>query len=241
MIERSCLIIDNEDQSDEIEKLVRDAGFSGILLDCQQFNVGSTSNPEFLTGGLIDIKKVIEEFKRKFKNKYFDIVAFDWDLEDEDITGVELIRHFTSSKILKFSPKIVYSGVIDEVLTKIVEESLDIVKTRGGAQKPVLKQIGLTKIKSLIKNGVLEYLDRGSRDAMILKFLKENLQSTELIISQVLRKHPEFKFENNFVNTKFNGKTFQELADVLENAELLGTEFKREIIQQVISYLTEKI
>ena len=73
------------------------------------------------------------------------------------------------------------------------------------------------------------------------KFLKEEIQSTELIVIQVLEKYPELKFENNFVNEKFNGKTFQEIADFLKNNDSIAFEFKREIIHQVISYLTEKI
>ena len=240
MIKRSCLIIDNEDQSEEIEKLVRDAHNIGIELSCQQFNVGNTAYSEFLTDGLIDIDKVIGEFKSKFKSQVFDILAFDWDLEDEHFTGVELIRHFTHNKIARFSPKIVYSGVLDEVLKKIVQENLDLVKIEGKTT-PVLKQSGITKIKSLVKNRVFEYLDRDSRDVMILKFLKEEIQSTELIVSQVLAKHPEFIFGNNFVNEKFNGKSFQEVSDYLENDDQTSNEFKREIIHQVVSYLTEKI
>lgn len=240
MIKRSCLIIDNEDQSEEIEKLVRDAHNIGIELICLQFHVGNPAYAEILTDGFIDIEKVKSEFKSKFKKHYFDIIAFDWDLEDEHITGVELIRHFTNNKIARYTPKIVYSGVLDEVLKKIVQENLDLVKIEGTVT-PVLKQNGITKIKSLVKNRVFEYLDRDSRDAMILKFLKEEIQSTELIVSQVLVMHPEFIFDNNFVNEKFNGKSFQEISDYLETDDQISNEFKREIIHQVVSYLTEKI
>ncbi len=76
---------------------------------------------------------------------------------------------------------------------------------------------------------------------MILKFLQEEIQSTELIVSQILMKHPDFIFDNNFVNEKFNGKSFKDIADFLESDDLTANEFKREIIHQVISYLTEKI
>lgn len=240
MIYKTCLIIDNEDQTEEISKLVRDARNRGISLDCHQFNVGNTAYSEILTNGLIDIAKVFIEFKKRFHNLHFDLVAFDWDLEDDNITGIELIQQFTLNKIIKFSPKIVYSGVLDDVLKKIVEENLGIAKIED-EEKPYLNHAGLTKIKFLIKNRVLDYLDRGNRDSMILKFLKEDIQSTELIISQTLRKHPELKFNNNFVNTKFNGSTFEDLAKELESNDSINNEFKKEIIEQVISYLTEKI
>lgn len=67
MIERSCLIIDNEDQTEEIEQLVRDAKHQGINLDCQQFEVGNTAYTEVLTSGKIDISKVEKEVKKGIK------------------------------------------------------------------------------------------------------------------------------------------------------------------------------
>jgi hypothetical protein len=240
MIKRTCLIIDDEDQSEEIEKLVRDASYQGIELVCHQFNVGNTSCTEFLTNGLIDIQKVVDEFNKKFKSIHFDIVAFDWHLDDENVTGVELIRKFTYHKIARYSPKIVYSGVLDDVIKKIIQENLELKKDKG-TFKPIIKDDAIRKIKSLVKNRVYEYLDRDSRDPMILKFLKEEIQSTELIVIQVLEQYPELRFENNFVNEKFNGKTFKEIADFLKNNDSVALEFKREIIQQVVSYLTEKI
>ncbi len=242
MIKRNCLIVDNEDQSEEINKLIRDAGHQGIDLECHQFNVGNTSFSEVLTNGLIDIEKVKREFKQTFKNTPFDLVAFDWDLEDDFVTGVELIRHFTAGRLLRFSVKIVYSGVLDNVLAKIVEENLGIVTQENDQSPiPILKQAGITKMKSLIKNEVKEYLDRGVRDSAIIRLLKEDLYSSELIICQTLRRHPNFIFNNNFVEKKFVGKTFEQIADALEQDEVLRSEFKREIIEQLISYLTKDI
>lgn len=240
MIKRTCLIIDNEDQTEEIEKLVRDAENSGIHLDCHQFNVGNTGYSDILTEGLIDITKVVSEYRKKFQNQYFDIIAFDWDLEDENITGVELIRKFTENKIAKLSPKLVYSGVLDDVIKKIIQENLEL-KNVAGKFNPIIKDGAISKIKSLVRNRVFEYLDRGQRDPMILKFLKEDIQSTELIIVQTLNQFPNFRFNNKFVNEKFRGKTFQEIASYLDTDDLQGTEFKREIIEQVIAYLTESI
>lgn len=241
MIKRSCLIIDNEDQSEEIEKLVRDAKNQGIELDCRQFEVGKTSYGEVLSLGKIDIEKVEKEAKKRYKNIVFDVIAFDYELDDEDINGVELLRNFNKKRLFKHSPKLVYSGVLDNVLRDIIEPNLDILKIHNLPDKPIIKQDGLIKIKSLIRYRVFEYLDRDNRDSIIIKFLKEDIQSTELIVTQALRMYPDFIFENNFINDKFKGKTYEEVADYLDKDDIIGVEFKREIIQQVIAYLTEKI
>lgn len=241
MIKRSCLIIDNEDQTEEIEQLVRDAGHQGIELDCRQFEVGNTAYTEVLSSGKIDIDKVEKEVKRRYRNLVFDIIAFDYELDDEEINGVELLRNFNNRRLFKRTPKLVYSGVLDQVLRNIIEPNLGILKREDEPDRAIIKQEGLVKIKSLIRYSVHEYLDRDDRDSIIIKFLKDDIQSTELIVTQALRLFPDFVFEQNFVNPKFNGMTYAQVADILDGDDTLGVEFKREIIHQVMAYLTPNI
>lgn len=227
MIDRSCLIIDNEDQTEEIEKLVRDCANAGIKLECYQLNIGASFLTEVLTDNLIDSDKVAITFKKRFKRRDFNIVAFDYDLADTKVKGTDLIRIFNSQNLLKKSPKMVYSGLLDDVLKDILRDS--------NLDKAVIK------IKSMVRNKVIDYLDRDHRDAQILKFLKEDPVSSELLISNILNAHPDLIFENNFVSYKFKGKTYSEIAEMLDDDITLDNEFKKEIIEQVVAYLTEKI
>ena len=89
---KKCIIIDNDDQTEEIKKLVRDAKAKGVYIECEQFNVGSTFDNKLLTNGAIDIDKVVAEFNKRFKRQTFHLAAFDWDLSDPNIDGVELMR-----------------------------------------------------------------------------------------------------------------------------------------------------
>lgn len=228
MMVRTCLIIDDNDQTEELETLKRQAkNIHGIDLECHQFNIGNSSYSDVLTNGLIDKEKVASEFKKRFGKSNFNIVALDYDLEDTNIKGTDLIRIFNHNGLLKNSPKFIYSGLLDNILKDIIKDS-----TLDGA---------VTKIKSMVRNKVIDYLDRDHRDSQILKFLTDDPLSSELIISQTLRKYPEIKFENDFINKKFNGKTFSEVADYLDDDINLENEFKKEMIEQVISYLAEKI
>ncbi len=228
MIKRTCLIIDDNDQSDEIESLARKAReMHGIDLTCHQFNVGNSSFTSVLTNGLIDKDKVVTEFKKKFGRSNFNIVALDYDLEDTNIKGTDLIRIFDHSKLLKNSPKMIYSGVLDSILKDIIKDN-----TLDGSVK---------KIKSMVRNKVIDYLDRDHFESQILKFLSEDPLASELIISNILSRHPDLVFENNFVNDKLVGKKYSEIAELLDNDIALDNEFKKEIIEQVIAYLTEKI
>jgi len=228
---RTCLIIDDNDQTEEIESLKRRAKeMHGIELECYQFNVGNPSYTEVLNrSSAIDRDKVITEFKKRFGRSNFNIVAFDYDLEDPNIRGTDLIRIFNHERLLKSSPKVIYSGLLDEVLRDILRDSSSNMDTT------------IKKIKAMVRNKVIDYLDRDHRDSQILKFLSEDPLSTQLIISQTLRKYPNIKFENNFVSKDFKGMTFSEIADQLDERVDLENEFKKEIIEQVIAYLAEKI
>lgn len=220
---KKCLIIDNEDQTDEIEKLIRDAKNDGIELYCEQFSVGDPAYYEVLTKGAIDIDKVVNEYRRRFNGEVFHLIAFDYQLEDV-INGVELIRQLKANKIFKNTPKIVYSGLMDEILKSTIRDnSLDNAVTR---------------IKALIKNGVLDYLERDNRDIEIINFFKTNIESTDLIIEEELRKFPDMIFDQNFITEKLKGKTFLEIAEFIEENDQIRNDFKREIIQQTVAYLT---
>ncbi|SDU11869.1 hypothetical protein SAMN04487762_1907 [Polaribacter sp. Hel1_33_78] len=224
---RKCLIIDNEDQTEEIEKLIRDAKNDGIELICEQFSVGDPEYIEVLTKGAIDIEKVISEYRRRFSGVVFHLVAFDYDFEDVKINGVELIRQLKANRIFRNTPKIVYSGLMDDILKTIIRD-----ESRDNA---------VTRIKALVKNGVIDYLERDNRDIEIRNFFKTNIESTDLIIEEELKKFPDLIFEQNFINKNLVGKTFLEIAKHIEANDQIRNEFKKEIIQQTIAYLTTKI
>jgi len=223
---KKCLIIDNEDQTEEIEKLVRDAKNQGIKLECEQFNIGSPAYSNVLTNSKIDIEKVVLEYRRIFSGKTFHLIACDWDLED-DINGTELLRQLKHHRIFKHNPKIIYSGLMDNIIRDIIENNT--------VDKAIVK------VKAIVKNGVIDYLERDNRDTEIINFFLSNEDSTDIIIEEELKKFPDLVFKNSFASNSFKGKTYAELSKLIEEDDILKNKFKREITQQVIAYLTEKI
>ncbi|WP_223599561.1 hypothetical protein [Chryseobacterium sp. GVT01B] len=230
-MQKNCIIFDNEDQSEEIEKLERDAKLRyGITLTCEQFNVGSTEKTEFLTSGKIDISKVITEFKKKFsRGANFHIAAFDWDLGDDKIDGVELIRLLNADKIMLKTPKILYSGLLEDKISG----QLDAFK------KNQIKKDGLLKrIKALIKIDIKDFVERDGYEQEIISTILKEEDSLDFLIEKELEKFPEMIFKNRFVSDSFNGKSFKEVNVLICNNDRLRNEFKKEIIEQVIAYLT---
>ena len=228
---KNCLIIDNTDQSATIERLISKGGKRGIIIDCDQFNVGSAEDDALLSQGKIDIEKVVRKFRERYGEKAFHIVAIDWRLNDDDIDGVELIKNFTASHILKHIPKILYSGGLEQILTAKINEF----------KKSQNQSALLFYIQTLIKNDFKDFVDRSEYEDDILKVLESMGESMDIIIEDELKKFPKLKFQNSFINRKFNGKSFAQLSDDLGSDDKLRNDFKREIIQQVIAYLTEKL
>lgn len=229
---KRCIIIDNDDQTEEIKKLIRDAKAKGISIECEQFNVGSTFDNDLLSEGAIDIDKVVAEYKRRFKGVTFHLAAFDWDLSDAKIDGVELMRLLIHHKIFRNTPKLLYSGLLEDKLASKIDEF------KNGS---VTKKELLDRIKTLINADIKGFVARENYDGDIIRVLEGTDETLDLIIEEELSKFPELIFSNKFVNKNFNGISFAEISMILQEQDAHRNDFKREIIQQVISYLTEKI
>jgi hypothetical protein len=231
-MERKCIIIDDQDQTSQIEEIVRLGKNKGIEIDCRQFNIGATFREDLLTGGKIDINKVIPAYGRAFGGITFHLAAFDWDLSDENISGINIIQKFKEHRILPHTPKLLYSGLLKN------EISSWVAKSRRGQMNA--SQIA-DNINTLIRASVVNFVDRTGYEKEIITILSKTDQTLDLIIEEELKKFPELVFKNSFINHSFNGRTYLEISKLLEESEVFKVDFKREIIQQVISYLTEKI
>jgi len=231
-MQKTCLIIDDEDQSADIEKLLMLGERRGVELECKQFNVGSSHENDMLTGGKIDIEKVIKEYKKRFRGTTFHIAAIDWQLSDDAIDGIELLRHFTNNKILRYTPKILYTGLLDEVLSSLLADF----------KKDLIGKVAvIRRIKILIKSGIKDFVGRENYEERILQLLESSDETMDLIIEEELRKFPDLKFNTKLISQGFHGKTFEEIAHDLDHNDLLRNGFKKEILQHVIAYLSEKL
>jgi hypothetical protein len=228
MIDRHCLIIDNEDQSHEIEGIIRNGKPKGINIICHQFNVGSTSREDLLNDAKnIDIAKVVATFNNEFKGIAFNLMAFDWDLSDPNINGIELIRQFQANDLRKNTPKLLYSGVLKEQIGSMLNEFKENKRT----EKTVINWLN-----ALIKTPIMDFIDRPEYANSIVSILEKSNDSLEFAIESELRKLKDCEFKSVF--PEFEGRKFGEIADLIESENVAGNRFKRELVNQIISYLT---
>lgn len=228
MREKNCLLIDNENQVASIETIEREGKKLGVPIKCFQFNVGSTNNPEFLTDNKIDLTKVIEEFKKLYGGITFDLIAFDWSLDDDNVNGVDLIKCFQDNRLRRTTPKLLYSGELkdemESILNQYKEDQIEFKKAWN-------------QIKTLIEIDIVDFKDRGEYEIAIVNYLHSNKPNLETILIKELRNNSELKFSGNF--TKFEGMTFGEIANIIENNPDRSITFKKELIELSLALLAD--
>ncbi|MBN8695869.1 MAG: hypothetical protein J0L87_05025 [Bacteroidetes bacterium] len=227
-MEKICLLIDDNRQDTNVEKISRIGKAKRITIKTEQFNVGNPELTEVLTDGKIDIPKVIEYYKTNFKKFHFDLIAFDWDLNDEKIDGIELIRQFRANNFLKKTHIVLYSGELPIKVQGYFEEY---------RKEPNTFKENWAKIKTLIDAPIYGFFDRTNYEEKIVEELFNTTKHIHIEhdLIKKLRENSQLVFNN--VNPQFEGKTFGEVAHIIENDISFGHQFTSEFIEQAIALM----
>jgi DNA-binding response OmpR family regulator len=231
-VEKKCLIIDDEDQSTNIDDICRKARPKGLQIICTQLEIGKAQTKAASNRRDLSFGDVVQLFKDDYGHNRFDIVAIDWHLGPNDFNGVELLRQLRAAKLLLKTPVILYSGLLKSELG----DRLEGYKNDG---KPTKTEI-IALVNTLIRSGVQSFVDRVSYEQEIVNQLLLG-SSLDLIVENELRRFPGLIFKTEFLSQSFAGKRFDEVAKILEDNDHLRHQFKDEIIKQVIAYLTESL
>ncbi len=229
---KTCLIIDNENQQEagSLDDIIREGEKKDIKVECYQFLLGSGEREDLLSKGKIDLDKVKAAFIKEFRGINFDLIAIDFDFDDETdgVDGIKFLRFLESEGIRRSTPKLLYSGILKDE----IEISLEAYKEGKKNFKDVWKQI-----KTLVDIKVVDFVDRTEYEKSIASFLSKNDNSADVSIIKELSKHPELIFENTY--PKFEGKTLEEIATIIQNDYSTGSKFNKEIIERAVSHMVE--
>ena len=232
MVDKTILVIDDNDQKNYLDRIAKVAGQSGINMIYKQFNVGSPNEPDLLTDGNIDVNKVKAAYKERFKNRgiVFNMILCDWDLSDEFIDGAELIRRMGNECFREDTPKILYSSLLREKL----EEQLDKYdKEDDDTKEPVIKYIA-----SLINGNYKGFVSRENLQPTVLGHLMDS-ENIDFLLLDALNRYPDQIMAVGHGHN-LEGRTFAEVAHMIETDNQVSYDFKRNIIQEVIQYLTQQ-
>lgn len=232
MIKRTCLLIDDEKQDDNIPIIISEGEKYNIEIEVYQFNVGNQERRDLLENEEISLEKVGQVFRSEFRHVKFDLIAIDWNI-GSGIKGPTLIQYFNESGIRKNVPKILYSGALREEVEKLFD---DYRQNTSMTFKSIWGQL-----RTLLTTNALAYAGKENYELELVQQLRKIDDSVESTIEQELRANNDYIFKLGFPNKQFKGKSFGEIADIIDNDPNLRSNFTKEITQQVIAYLTERI
>ncbi len=234
MIKRTCLLIDDERQDLHFPIIMEEGRKYNLEIECLQFNVGNQERRDLLDENEeISFEKVVTVFKKEFNAKKIDLIGFDWNI-GSGIKGPELIKLFNDNEIRRKVPKILYSGAL--------KDEFEMLLLKYREDKSMSFKIVWNQFYALLTTDVLAFAGKQSDyEKDIVQQLRKVEDTFENTIEEELRKFPDFIFKSIFTSKNFKNKKFSEIAEIIEKDKNLKNDFTKEIVQQVIAYLTEKI
>lgn len=261
MEDKYLILVDEQLQRSTIEKIKNLLKSEGINLIYEYINPNAAEFQQ-RTAGKISINK--EKIVHKITNisyfKYSDTIACDYNLVPPDINGFDIICELRKHGYKTSKQIILYSAGIDTVISEIL---FDNTSERERFKQILTSHKKI--IKTNIDKNIDKILDKvefnlsGNLNAQIKKlelittsninFVKREDYSEAVIKN--MKKESEFSFENELSewlhkrgNDTFNnsfppyvGKKFSELAKEIEGKTHKSILFKKELVEQIISYL----
>lgn len=226
MKKRKCiLLIDDKDQSDVVSAIKLHLR-SEFELD---FITIRTAAAELKKDNAedLDINKLKNEIETKIQNKRIDVALTDFDLESAHINGLDIVQmvHGIRNNVNFF----IYSGNWNKVIETVIGKEHQTASTEelvDGINKLIQAHIINCIGRAEYKEDLVKYIKRDSRDSM------------EHRLSSLLRANGTLKFKSCF--PEFNGMTFAEIADAIDNhSDARTEEWIEAVLTQTIAYLVE--
>lgn len=223
MIQKHLILVDEKEQKETLKSIkstLKNDGFELIYTELNPMNF--QIRDEF---GNIDFD--VESFKSKLCSiEYFksaDVILCDYNLISGVVNGYDIIKIIRELKYNNKKKIILYSAEIGEAISNILKTNSDFERT---------------------KEDLITFINCN------IEFIKRNGYDQEVIKN--IRKEPEFDFETelvkwfykrdkdvfNYLFPKYKGKFFVEIAKELEDKTPTSLAFKKELIEQIIAYLS---
>lgn len=222
MIQKYLILVDEQSQSAVLQNITATLKSEGIELIFKEFN---PINYQKRDNGEIFFD--IESFKNDLLNlPYFrqlDSIVCDYNLIAKVIDVFQIIQIIKSINPNYKKQVILYSAQIETVIEDIIKVG-DFEKQKENLKSLINCNIDFRKRDSDYEQGLVRHIKKE----------KEFSFEDELIKWFFLRKDDVF----NYLFPKYSGKRFEEIAICLQSKTPDSMEFKRDLVEQIISYLS---
>lgn len=220
---KCILLIDDKDQS----AVMRDIKYTVASTFDVEFLFIRTARPDLKKDDSEDVDpaKVEQEIRRLIDNKSVDFALTDFDLNNQNLDGLDIISMVHELRPnLKF---LVYSGNWDKVIRKVISVNYQDASTEDI----------VNGVNRLIHNNIVDCIGRGEYKEELIKYLnRATYVSMEHRLVKLLRSNKDMTFQSCY--PEFKGKTFGEIADIIEKrSDSRADEWIESILSQTIAYL----
>lgn len=222
MIQKYLVLIDEKPQLDTLTNIKNILRNDEIDLIYEEFN--PTNYQLRLSDGniIFDKDKFVQDISNLEYFKNLDSIVCDYNLIKDVINGFEVIKIIKEINTTYKKQIILYSAQIKEVISNILTGST------FEDQK--------NSLTSLI-NCNIEFIKREGYDQEVIKNIKKEKEfDFEYELIKWFYKRDKDIF--NYLFPKYQGKNFGEIAKELEGKTSDSVDFKKELIEQIIAYLS---
>lgn len=220
-MKKTCIIIDDVNQEDIIKTQIE------IPLKKEIFSVEviyvCATDPDLLDDeSNLSLDKLRAKLTEIISDRSVDVVATDFDLSDDNINGkdvAELVHRIRANISI-----IMYSGDLPKVIKAVIGDHATM------SSEELIE--GITKFYKL---NIVAYTKREGYPSQVIKQLKNKEAHTTSMLLGNLRKYPQYKFRSCY--PAFMGKTFDEIAQAIEQNTPQGLSFQNAIFEQLIAYM----
>ncbi|MBC5838529.1 hypothetical protein [Flavobacterium muglaense] len=223
MIQKHLILVDEQPQTSTLEKIKGILRRDGIDLIYKEINPVNYQKRD--VNGDLDFD--VENFKKAIiEIEFFRIsglILCDYNLIADVVSGYDIIKIIRELNYNSKKKIILYSAEIEGVISDVLTKEKDFEKQKDSLAKLISYNI--------------EFIKRDGYDQEVIKHIKKEPEfdfETELIKWFHKRDHDVF----NYLFPKYKGRSFGSIAIELESKNAVSVEFKKELIEQIISYLS---
>lgn len=235
---RYCLIIDDTDQSDEIFLLEAKAKEKAFPIKCYFFNPSKREcqREEKKSDGsieyVLDLDLILNELNQE-KYGQIDLIATDYRLSDNTITGLDIVKHLKSKNWRGKTPYVIFSSDSDDITKNLQAKIIELIDDKDKL-KDFLENYFDTNPNKIFprkknKGGIeIPYTD------YIYEYIKTNKTSLNQKLHQKLKQQPEHRFNNIFPG--FEGQKLENLSKLILDNSVESDRFEDEFIDRSVDH-----
>ncbi len=225
-----CLIIDNDDQTDDMIQLESESKRNGFPVKCYYFKPDKIEcTREQIVNGqvtrVIDEELLLNQLDYECVGKPINLIACDYNLSDPFFDGFRILQTLKNNWRGGKVPTLLYSSDFEKIKEKL---KVEIDNIREDSQKLLL----------FLESYRMHYPDhvvkREEYKTDVINFLKKYKTSLSGKLSEKLAEHPEKEFENIF--PRFEGRRLGELSSLVQKTSDETDDFENEFLDRSVDH-----